>query len=285
MKNMWRVGRLVVALSLQILWSGFSNTAYSGTPAIPFRIEIYPIPRIDGGTTFEVNVPASFTRHVRLPNGQLVTTSFPVSGITDLVYGSFSEMKTALVGTWTIEQPMTPLFPQERHTFELSDFPEDVFAAVPPSIISPTEGSIVPATFLMNWAWPSGVTPPTSRAYQVRRFGPGAARSFRAQASSPADYLSIEVSALHGNGTLAHRIELLAGSFDQEILSAFVSDVTPQQDDSRFTYFVQPVVYSFSKPVQVFGIVPEPASWILFAAASTALACHRRRSSLSNVSP
>jgi hypothetical protein len=195
-----------------------------------------------------------------------------------LEFDSFNELKEALVGEWTIEHPMTPFFPHETYTFAIHDFPESIFSAPAPEVVSPSDGASVPPVFTLTWAWPPGVAHPNSRATLVEKFGPGDRATRSRSAHTPWNDLSAEIMAAHASGGLPERLELRAGSWHQEVLGGFVSEVTPQQEPSRFAYTIHADFFNYSAPIQVFVVVPEPSVATLWAiGAAVVAAAHRRR--------
>jgi hypothetical protein len=272
-KEYW-IRFLAIALCLSIVLGGVSNTAH-GQVQFPrsYTIGIFRLPQIDGSTKFELSVPgSSLTEIVHLPNGESVTNPFPNprTQLGHFVFNSVSELKSALVGEWTLEIPMSGGRPHEEYTFEISDFPESTLFAISPNIVSPTNGSLVPPEFAMMWAWPPGITPPNRSATLTKRFGPGSRLSYidNVRASNE---LSSEITAEHTNGDLAQRLELRAGSHHPDVLADFVSEVTPQQNPSRYTYTIRSPYFNHSTPIEVFVVVPEPATWMLLMCAATLL--------------
>jgi len=267
---------LAIALYLSIVLGGVSDTAHGQVP-LSYRFGIFRLPEIDGSTKFELQVFGLQHRGiVHLPNGELVTDPpfRDVNIFGQFVFDSISELKAAIVGEWTLEFPMSSFEPHEEYTFEISDFPESTLFAISPNIVSPADGSLVPPEFAMTWAWPVGVTPPSNSATLTQRFGPGSRHS--AIDDPNGAELSAEITAEHGNGDLAQRLELRAGSYHSDVLSDFVSEVTPQQNPSRYSYTIRSPYFNHSTPIEVF-VVPEPALWTSICTAVAWFLAVRRR--------
>jgi hypothetical protein len=261
--------------------AGIATTAFGGVQNRSFRIGIDRMQRPDGGATFEVDIPVPSRGFVHLPNGEIVPDKSSDAQFADLVFDSFSALKEAFVGEWTIESPMTPFAPQGEFTFEVFDFPESILGVVPPNIVSPAGGSSVPPIFLMTWAYPPGVMHPNSIATLVRKYGPEDRAAQRKGGHAPSTELSAEILAEHSGGGLPQRLELRAGTFHPEMLADFVSDVTPQQEPTDFTYDIRSTGFSFSTPIHVFVVVPEPSVIAMLATGfPIALTAYRRRKAI-----
>jgi hypothetical protein len=219
-------------------------------------IQVYRMPQTDGSVHFELNVINSLFREVHLPDGTTTSGSPAFDGLfADRTFNSFGDLKSAIVGTWTIEHMAGGGLPHEEYTFVLSDFPESI-ADTPPLITYPSDGSRVPPEFTMTWEWPASETPENWTTL-IRRLGPGNRRSqFGSGGTSPTE-LSQDVSAIQSTGQAAERLSLWVGGYSSSGLASYLSDVTPQQSMPRFSYEIQSVFLSLSTPVNVRVGVPE----------------------------
>jgi hypothetical protein len=243
-----RVPRVVFSLLICGLWSQFAFAI-----STDFLLDISRLPELNGQVSYQLRASGGLFQTTRLPNGQTVPGS---SGLT---FNSYDALRNALVGTWTLEfPPPGPSQPQERYTFQMSDFPEPEVYTVPPTITSPSEGTIVPVDFTMTWEWPAGVSPP-GRSTLVSRFGPGSHNS-SSGSSLLGSFLSLGVTSRHSSGEVAERVVLRAGDFNvsnENTLLAYMSPIVPQQAVSTYEFSHRPQLKSYSTPVLVFP-VPEP---------------------------
>jgi hypothetical protein len=242
------VPQVVFSLFICGLWSQFAFAI-----ATDFLLDIRRLPELNGQVSYELRTGGAPAQIAHLPNAtSLVSTSFAT-------FNSFDALRNAVVGNWTIDIPaMGPPKPQELYTFQISDFPESVLYTVPPTITSPSEGSIVPVDFTMTWEWPPSVSPP-GRSTLVNRIGPVPQTSSNSS-SLLGSFLSVGVSSRHGNGTIAERVILRAGDFNvnnANTLLAYMSPITPQQAVSSYEFSHRAQLKSYSNPVTVFP-VPEP---------------------------
>jgi hypothetical protein len=261
---------LATTFVLFFVVASFSATAQSRT----LLIRISRLPQLDGRTTVEMDVGA----FVHLPNGQ--TPSMVRPGIVahpNFVFDSIIEFKEATIGEWTIEEPMTPFRPRETFTFQVSDFFDTISPILPPTIVSPMDGSVVPSVFTMTWAWPPGVTPQNSKATSIEKFGPGMQSGGSGSAHAPSDDLSEQMMAAYSSGGLPTTVEVRAGSWHPGLLDDFFSEVTPQQEPSINTYTIATLFYSYSLPARLYVGVPEPSAGILLAIGIGFVTMHHRR--------
>jgi hypothetical protein len=246
-------------------------------------MQIRRLPELSGDILYEARFSGGSTlQTVHLPNGTIVTA--PFGGRLESTYSSFDALRSAFVGTWTLEFPAFGSRPQEFYTFEFSDFPESVLYSVPPVITSPANGSLVPVDFVMTWQWPVDVTPPAGRSTLVQRFGPDSHLSERETSGTPENYLSWDVSSRHGDGTVAETVIVRAGDFNIDTLVPYMSAVTPQQAVYTWDFTLRSFFRSYSTPVTVYPI-PEPLNLASLATGLGILIFYRCRYSSQQKTP
>lgn len=274
-----RVAITQFALVAILIGGCFSNWAIAQPVPTGF-VDIRRLPLSDGSVNYDMDVSDSSFSVFHLPDGTTFSGGLPPLFFTDASYGSFAELKAAIVGTWTIERPAMPApfnIPRIAFTFDFADFPESLFFT-PPEITFPTDGSTVPPVFTMTWEWPAGVTPPVGRSTLLRRFGPGSARGGSNSSRYPSADLSKLLDLHAGSGAIPDEAMLWAGDYDPNVLAPYIGEPVIVEG-TPFDVEVQVSLRSMSRPVHVLvGNVPECSSIVLIVVgASGVIGSWRRR--------
>lgn len=252
---------IVCRTFLAIVVLGFSCRSWAISIPSTFNIVLDRQAQPTGPALYEIQVIGlnTFQESAIGPTGRVYQLTQPVSNLT-------SEQALAeIVGNWKINSaaPNLPGQPLQLHEFSIAPFSFDSLFTVSPTIVSPTDGSILTSPFTMSWAWPTGVTPPGGKSARSR----GGAAGARLDWTSLSGNAYLATVSFTGSATQAS-YALRAGSFQS--LNSFVSPVTTSVSDPFRSYTAMLGHSSLSLPIQVMVVVPEPTAIVLIASGGLA---------------
>src|SRR4051812_6895045 len=161
--------------------------------ATAIEMEIRRLPQIADSALYDIHVSGlSFSDNAVGPSGHVYKT-FSGDSIFSIPE---SQVYSEIIGNWKINVAAIgpPAGIAEIDQFTVASFvAADLFQPAP-SIVSPLDGSTVPANFVLQWQWPNGVTPPNGHEAISRGGAQGATVHFGefAQDSIP---ISVQFSA------------------------------------------------------------------------------------------
>lgn len=169
--------------------------------------------------------------------------------------GSLEEAKLLLEGEWTVNS----FGSSEASSFTLSPIDLGSLFTDVPTIVSPANGETVGESFLLQWAYESGVSPPSGRL--VSRTGGFDQADFDVDFGPPGTTEAI-INIAHAPGVDAVTFAYRAGTFFD--LSDLISFAEPIDPNLPFGFDVEFRFGNRSAPVELTSVrVPEPASLML----------------------
>lgn len=273
-----RFGRLVLSASIALLsWTQFADAA-PFSDSLFFNVDRYP--QDSGIATYDIQIDrmfGAFPLTLTAPSGRIWYFS-PTGTYSEKYHLTLSDLTESdvleeLVGPWTISSSGSPPYNQayQMHSFSIDDFSDSIFS-IPPEILSPPDGSIVPPEFTVSFEWPEGVEPPSSRAVTVSYTG------FHVVGTRPnVGQNTFSVGYGFNPGVTHGEMTLRVGTFNH--VSQFVSPVTTSEEDPAWDFDVSLTYYNWSAPLSLTGgIVPEPSAALLLCFGLAGLSFVRRRS-------
>lgn len=185
-----------------------------------------------------------------------------------------AEALSHIIGTWTITaRPFgPPTTPVETHTFTVEPFSLENLFTVPPTITAPAQGQVVDRQFNVDFQWPSGTIPPTSRSATWSHSRSIDSVNFDVQLNKLSFPVTVSLEPGETRGDLTFSVGTV------QSLSQFLSPVTATTSNPYWEYnpILRFVNYSAERTVIV-STVPEPGTLALWCIASAWILAHRRQ--------
>lgn len=260
----WAIG-VIITLGLLCLHSKWSLAAQ-----VDMRFNIERNWKVDGTSDYTIRVfdtsfpifipsPPYFVSSIKLtaPDGSSNNSDRPyLVNVTGL---SFTDLQSRFIGEWTIQELGTS---GAISRFSLLPFTESSFFNEQPSIVSPLSGEVVPATFNVDWSFPSG-TWPNGRTVSYSGLGQSEFEGNFSPTSRHPRYTATDTFVTH-EGVLVsppEQVTFRAGSYDS--LGSYFSAVSPVSGVSPNTYTFQYSGYRNMSAPLTFTVIPEPNSVII----------------------
>ncbi len=240
--------------------------------ASPASLNIYLLQHAQpsGSPTYDIQLLGSTQMQtVTSPGGHVFSGAFPTyAGLTE------AQVLSEAIGQWTIARPplIPPGQPPETHAFTLAPFSISSFYTVPPTIISPTNNSLVPASFPVVYAWPPDETPPPTRSSYPTISNQ--IQSINIELSTASNVAPVDVTFKPGEtqGT----VQIAIGTANS--MASYLSNATPAASNPYWEYSVSMNFFNLSQPLLLtVTSVPEPASLMLIAVVAPCATTFLRR--------